>query len=172
MNDEYLLVDGYNIIHAWDELKAIANYDLDSARQKLIDIMSDYQGYKQINIIVVFDAYNIKGNTRIINKNSNPNVNVVYTKEAETADRFIEKITHKMGRTNKIRVATSDKVEQIIILGNGATRVSAKELQEEVKHSKSKQRKKYIENRPPKNNLLEDNLPEDIKKWMEEFRRQ
>lgn len=170
MNDEYLLVDGYNIIHAWGELRAIAGEDLESARQKLINIMEDYRGYKDINIIIVFDAYKLKGN--IGKKYRYNNIDIVYTKEAETADRFIERITDKIGRIKKVRVATSDALEQIIILGKGATRLSARELKQEIDFSKKRQREKYIEKHPPKNNLLEDNLPPDIKKWMEDFRRQ
>lgn len=170
MNDEYLLVDGYNIIHAWSELRKIAKEDLEGARQKLIHILSDYQGYKQINVIVIFDAYRIKGGTGEQYRYNN--VDIVYTKETETADHFIEKVAHKIGRTNKVRVATSDRLEQIIILGKGATRVSARELQIEINELKKLQRQKYIENRPPKNNPLEDNLPSDILEWMEKFKRQ
>lgn len=93
MNDEYLLVDGYNIIHSWDELKTIAYENLDAARQKLLHILSDYQGYKQINIIVIFDAYKVKGG--VTKKLKYNNIDIVYTKEAETADHFIEKTVTK-----------------------------------------------------------------------------
>lgn len=170
MNDEYLLIDGYNIIHSWSELKVIADKDLEGAREKLLSILEDYQGYTKINIVVIFDAYKLKGGTGKQCKHNN--INVVYTKEAETADHFIEKLTHKIGRTQKVKVATSDALEQIIILGKGATRLSARELQNEIKLSKKKQREKYIEKRPPKNNMLEDNLPPEIRQWMEDFRRQ
>lgn len=171
MNDDYLLVDGYNIIHAWSELKVFVDRnDLDGAREKLLHMMSDYQGCKQINIIVVFDAYNIKGSS--IRQFKYNNIDVVYTAEAETADRFIEKITHKIGRINRVQVATSDALEQVIILGKGATRLSARELHQEIKLAKKRQREIFIQNKPPKNNMLEDNLPEDIRQWMENFRRQ
>ncbi len=170
MNGEYLLVDGYNIIHSWSELKVIADENLDAARQKLLHILSDYQGYKQINIIVVFDAYKRKdGNTRQLKYN---NIDIVFTKEAETADHFIEKTVNKIGKIKKVRVATSDALEQTIILGKGATRLSARELKNEIDNFKKKQHQKYKDKLPIKNNMLEDNVPPEIKKWMEEFRRQ
>lgn len=170
MNDEYLLVDGYNIIHSWSELKAIADDDLESARQKLVNILADYQGYNKINIIVIFDAYMVKGSKG--KKYKYGNVDVVFTKEAETADHFIEKVTHKIGKIKNVKVATSDKLEQIIILGGGATRISAKELLEEINTSKKSQHKRYIDKRPPKENLLEDRLSPEMREWMEKVRRQ
>lgn len=127
---EYLLVDGYNIIFAWDELKKIAQDNLDIARNRLIDRLCNYQGFKQCNLILVFDAYKVKGGKRNVEKVHN--INVVYTKEAETADMYIEKVTHEIGRQHRVRVATSDNLEQVIILGNGATRVSAGEFEREV----------------------------------------
>ena len=127
---EYLLVDGYNIIHAWDNLKELADTDLDIARNRLIDIMCNYQGFRQCNLILVFDAYKIKGGKRSVEKIHN--ISVVYTKEAETADMYIEKVTHEIGKKFRVRVATSDNLEQIIILGNGASRISAAEFQKEV----------------------------------------
>lgn len=128
---EYLLVDGYNIIFAWDELKEIARNSLEAARDRLIDILCNYQGFKQCELILVFDAYKVKGNTGSVEKIHN--INVVYTKEAETADMYIEKTTHELGKKHRVRVATSDSLEQIIILGNGATRISANEFLSEVK---------------------------------------
>ena len=126
-----MLVDGYNIIFAWDELKELAKDNLNMARDRLIDILCNYQGFKQCNLILVFDAYKVKGNVGSAEKIHN--INVVYTKEAETADMYIEKITHEIGKKHRVRVATSDNLEQIIILGNGATRLSANELLQEVK---------------------------------------
>ncbi len=128
---EYMLVDGYNIIFAWDELKAIAKDNLDAARAQLINIMCNYQGFKQNNLILVFDAYKVKGNHREIEKENN--ITVVYTKEAETADMYIEKVAHELGKKHRVRVATSDNVEQLIILGSGGIRVSATEFHDEVK---------------------------------------
>lgn len=128
---EYLLVDGYNIIFAWDELKNIAEKDIDAARNRLIDILCNYRGFKQCELILVFDAYKVKGNVREIETVNN--ISVVYTKEAETADMYIEKVTRELGKKHRVRVATSDNLEQIIILGNGAYRMSAAELLEDVR---------------------------------------
>lgn len=128
---EYLLVDGYNIIFAWEELVKIAEKDLESARNRLIDIMCNYRGFKQCELILVFDAYKVKGNTREVERINN--ISVVYTKEAETADMYIEKVTRELGKKHRVRVATSDNVEQIIIMGGGALRMSAEELFAEVK---------------------------------------
>ncbi len=127
---EYLLVDGYNIIFAWDELNAIARNNLDAARAQLINVLCNYQGFKQNNVILVFDAYKVKGNHREIEKENN--ITVVYTKEAETADMYIEKTAHELGKNHRVRVATSDNVEQLIILGSGGIRVSAAEFHDEV----------------------------------------
>ncbi len=127
---EYLLVDGYNIIFSWDELNRLAKENLDLARTRLINILCNYQGFRRCNLILVFDAYRVKGNHREIE--TEMGITVVYTKEAETADMFIEKTAHEIGRKHRVRVATSDNVEQIIILGNGAVRVSATEFLAEV----------------------------------------
>ncbi len=127
---EYLLVDGYNIIFAWDELKKLAAEDLDAARSRLINILCNYQGFKQCELILVFDAYKVKGNDREVEKFHN--ISVVYTKEAETADMYIEKVSHELSKEYRVRAATSDGAEQIIILGNGAFRVSAEEFRREV----------------------------------------
>ncbi len=129
--EEYILVDGYNIIFAWDELKALAKDSLNSARDRLIDILCNYQGFRQCNVILVFDAYKVKGNTGSVEKIHN--IDVVYTKEAETADMYIEKTSHELSKKHRVRVATSDSLEQIIILGGGATRISADEFLHEIK---------------------------------------
>ena len=128
---EYLLVDGYNIIFAWDELNKLAKENLDLARTTLINRLCNYQGFKQNNVIVVFDAYRVSGHHREVEQHHN--VSVVYTKESETADTYIEKVTHELSKSHRVRVATSDGTEQIIILGNGAFRVSAAEFEDEVK---------------------------------------
>ncbi|NBI62736.1 GTP-binding protein [Clostridiales bacterium] len=130
---EYLLVDGYNIIFAWDELKALAKVSLDAAREALIEILSNYQGYRKCRIIAVFDAYKVKGGERRFE--THDNIDVVYTKEAETADTYIEKATYEMAKKYYVRVATSDNLEQMIILGNGAFKVSAQEFQAEVERA-------------------------------------
>ena len=129
---EYLLVDGYNIIFAWDELNALAKDSLEAARHKLMDILCNYQGYQKCNLILVFDAYRVPGSPGSIEQYHN--IHVVYTKEAETADMFIERVTHEIGRNRRVRVATSDGMEQIIILGHGALRVSARMFHEEVQN--------------------------------------
>ncbi|MBQ8176434.1 MAG: TetM/TetW/TetO/TetS family tetracycline resistance ribosomal protection protein, partial [Oscillospiraceae bacterium] len=128
---EYLLVDGYNIIFAWEDLNKLARENLDLARNTLINRLCNYQGFKQNNVIVVFDAYKVAGQHREVEQHHN--VSVVYTKESETADSYIEKVTHELSKSHRVRVATSDGTEQIIILGNGAFRVSAAEFEDEVK---------------------------------------
>lgn len=127
---EYLLVDGYNIIFAWDELKRIASENLDAARGRLIHILSNYRGFRQCEVILVFDAYRVKGNPGSIEQSGG--ISIVYTKEAETADTYIERISHELSHDYRVRVATSDGQEQIIILGNGAYRMSAEELRQEI----------------------------------------
>ena len=128
---EYLLVDGYNVIFSWDNLKKLADSSIDGARNAIINILCNYQGYKRCEVIVVFDAYKVKGNHREIEKVNN--ITVVYTKEAETADMYIEKASLDLAKKHKVRVVTSDALEQVIILGNGALRVSSREFQGEVK---------------------------------------
>ena len=128
---EYLLVDGYNVIFSWDNLKKLADSSIDGARNALINILCNYQGYKRCEVIVVFDAYKVKGNHCEIEKVNN--ITVVYTKEAETADMYIEKASLDLAKKHKVRVVTSDALEQVIILGNGALRVSSREFQGEVK---------------------------------------
>ena len=127
---EYLLVDGYNIIFAWDELKAVAGESLDAARKALCDLLCNYQGCRRCEVIAVFDAYKVRGGQGSVEKYHN--IHVVYTKEAETADAYIERATYELGKRHRVRVATSDGPEQLIILGHGALRVSASAFREEV----------------------------------------
>ncbi len=127
---EYILVDGYNIIFAWDELRKLAKDNLDAARERLIERLRNYQGFRQCAVIVVFDAYKVKGNPGSVDKLGG--LTVVYTKEAETADMYIEKAAYSLAKSSRVRVATSDALEQIIILGGGALRVSASAFLEEV----------------------------------------
>lgn len=127
---EYLLVDGYNVIFAWDELKSVAAERLDAARRMLCDLMSDYQGFRKCEVIVVFDAYKVKGGIEKVEKYHN--IHVVYTKEAETADAYIERTTYQIGREHRVRVVSSDGAEQVIILGHGALRVSAAGFHDEM----------------------------------------
>lgn len=135
----YLLVDGYNIIFAWDDLKEAAEQSLDLAREMLINRMANYRGFTQCRLILVFDAYKVKDNPGEVEEIHG--ISVVYTKEAETADMYIEKVTHELGRKHRVRVATSDNLEQLIILGAGAVRVSAAEFQREVEEAEDEIRK-------------------------------
>ncbi len=136
---EYLLVDGYNVIYSWDNLRELAESSIDGARTALINILCNYTGYKKCETILVFDAYKVKGNTREVEKIDN--ISVVYTKEAETADMYIEKTSHKLAKNNKVRVVTSDALEQLIILGSGALRVSSREFQFEVEQAQEEIRR-------------------------------
>ena len=170
MSKEFLLVDGYNMIHAWQELKELVEVSLESARQKLLDMLSNYKGSQKMNIIVVFDAYLVKGNVGKIFQYHN--ISVVNKKEEETADHFIERTVNRLPRHYKVSVATSDGLEQMIILGEGAQRVTAQELRQRILAEQKEIRKKYIENRPPKNNLLSDNIDKDALDWIEALRRQ
>ena len=127
---EYLLVDGYNVIFAWDDLKALARESLDGARARLIELLSNYRGFQKCEVILVFDAYKVPHGTGDVAKFHN--IYVVYTKEAETADAYIEKATYELGKKHRVRVVTSDGVEQLIILGHGALRVSARSFRAEL----------------------------------------
>lgn len=171
MAKEFLLVDGYNIIHAWDELKELAEeVSLESARQRLMDILSNYKGTKKATVILVFDGYLVKGNIGTVQEYHN--IYVVYTKEAETADHYIERVVTALPKYYKVRVATSDGLEQLIIHGQGAIRMTARELYSEVQAVEAELREKFIQNRPPKNNILADHLDEESLAWFENLRRQ
>lgn len=133
---EYLLIDGYNVIFAWEHLK---NMSFDGAREALINILCNYQGYKKCEVIVVFDAYKVKGQQRELERVND--ISVVYTKEAETADMYIEKASHRLAKHHRVRVVTSDGMEQLIILGNGALRVSSRAFLEEVRDAEEEIRR-------------------------------
>ena len=126
-------MDGYNIIFAWEDLKKIAADNLDAARAQLIHILANYRGWRQCSLILVFDAYRVKDNPGSVEEQSG--ISIVYTKEAETADTYIERISHELAKDCRVRVATSDGTEQIIILGNGAFRMSAEELRQEIRET-------------------------------------
>lgn len=128
--EEYLLVDGYNILYAWDELRELMQVTVDGARSRLMDILCNYQAYRKVHVIVVFDAYKVVGG--VGSAQDYHNIHVVYTKEAETADQYIEKFAHKMGRKFRVTVATSDGLEQLIIRGQGCLLMSAADLREDV----------------------------------------
>lgn len=165
--EAYLLVDGYNIVFAWKELKEIANYNIDTARTKLLDILCNYQGIKKNKIIVVFDAYRVQGHRVEISDYNN--IHVVYTKEAETADQYIEKFVHQHHGNYSITVATSDSLEQIIIRGNGAALLSANELMEEIEWDNKKMMEDYSEKYRMKRNSLSDTLSEEDKEQFKKF---
>lgn len=152
---ECLLVDGYNVIHSWSELKELANENLDVARNRLIDILGNYQGYRQCTLIIVFDAYKVKGNIGSVEHLHN--VHIVYTKEAQTADMYIERTTHQLSQEYNVIVATSDALEQTIVIGRGARRMSSRELKLEVE-ALTKMKKEEFERKQEKsrNFLLED----------------
>ncbi|MCQ2510747.1 MAG: TetM/TetW/TetO/TetS family tetracycline resistance ribosomal protection protein [Lachnospiraceae bacterium] len=161
---EYLLVDGYNIIFSWDDLKKLAEKNIDAARDRLMDLMCDYQGYKKCTLIVVFDAYKVKGGREHVMQYHN--IYVVYTREAETADQYIEKAVHEIGHKHKVTVATSDALEQMIIMGGGAIRLSSKGLLDEVKRSSKEMKEEYLEKMSSsgKNYLLDGISPEVAEK--------
>ena len=166
--DEYLLVDGYNIIFAWPELNELSKDNLDSARRKLMDILCNYQGYKGCNLILVFDAYKVEGHQEEVL--TYHNIHVVYTKEAETADQYIEKTVHKIGRQHQVTVATSDGLEQIIIMGQGASRISARGLKEEIEETRKQLRQEWHQHRQSSHTYLFDHADAETAKLMEEVR--
>ncbi|MGN1140325.1 MAG: NYN domain-containing protein [Oliverpabstia sp.] len=165
---EYLLVDGYNIIFAWEDLKDLADANIDAARDKLTDMLCNYQGYKKCVLILVFDAYKVKGNPGSVQKYHN--IHVVYTKEAETADQYIEKTVHEIGRKNHVTVATSDRLEQVIILGQGGTRMSARELREDMELVAGQIREETGKRRMSDKNYLFDGLDQDAAEYIEAVR--
>lgn len=165
---EYLLVDGYNIIFAWEDLKELAAFNIDGAREKLMDILCNYQGFKKCTLILVFDAYKVKGNPGSVE--TYHNIHVVYTKEAETADQYIEKTVHEIGRKYRVTVATSDQLEQVIILGQGGRRMSARELLEDVIEVRQQIRETAREKRSSEKNYLFDHLDEETAARMERIR--
>ena len=165
---EYLLVDGYNVIFAWDDLKELAAVDIGAARDKLMDILCNYQGFKKCVLILVFDAYKVEGYALEIQKYRN--IHVVYTKEAETADQYIEKVVHHIGRKYHVTVVTSDGVEQVITMGQGGTRVSSRDFLEEVRLTEKMIREEAEKHRENGRNYLFDHMDEELVKEMEEVR--
>lgn len=165
---QYLLVDGYNIIFAWDFLKELAETSLEAARGKLMDILCNYQGFIGDTLIVVFDAYRVKGNPGEIFKYHN--IHVVYTKEAETADQYIEKTTHELGHKHRVTVATSDNLEQVIVMGQGARRLSATDFLEEVEHAEQEIRRINRERRNNGKNYLLEHADDETAELLENVR--
>ena len=153
VNPEYIIVDGYNVIFAWDEMRDLATKNIDSAREAFIEILENYQSYKKVGMVVVFDGYKVAGN--IGSKLKYGNLEVVYTKEAETADRFIEKTAFEMGRKFDIKVVTSDRPVQMAALGDGAMRMSAREFFAEVINTSEEIRSKLDKQKISKNRPFE-----------------
>ena len=168
--EEYLLVDGYNIIFAWDDLKELAQENIHAACDKLMDILSDYQGYRKCTLILVFDAYKVEGHGEEVIPYHN--IYVVYTKEAETADQYIEKTVHRIGRQYEVTVATSDRLEQIIVLGQGAHRISAKGLKTEIEDTRKAAAANWYERRQSSRTYLFDNVSEEVSRHLEKLRKE
>ena len=166
--EEYLLVDGYNIIFAWDDLRELSETDLAAARGKLADILCDYQGYRKCTLILVFDAYKVEGNPGEVARYHN--IHIVYTREAETADQYIEKTVRRISRKHEVTVATSDALEQVIILGQGARRMSAAGLKEEVELARKELREEHLGRGEGLRHYLFDHLGEEEAEEMERVR--
>ena len=165
---EYLLVDGYNVIFAWEELKELAKVSIEAARDKLMDILCNYQGYKKCVLILVFDAYKVEGYALEIQKYHN--IHVVYTKEAETADQYIEKVVHHIGRKYHVTVVTSDGVEQVITMGQGGTRISSRDFLEEIEYTRKLIEEDNEKQRVSDRNYLFDHADEEFVRKMEKIR--
>ncbi len=168
VQETYLLVDGYNIIFSQDALKELAAADLGSARQRLMDALSNYQGFWGGTLILVFDAYRVEGHAESVNRYHN--IYVVFTREAETADQYIERTVHRIGKNASVTVATSDALEQVIIYAQGARRMSAGELWEELERTRQQIRETWEKQRESKKNYLFDQLSEEMAGRMEEIR--
>ncbi len=167
--EEYLLVDGYNIIFAWEELHELAKVTIDGARHKLMDILCNYQGYRKCILILVFDAYKVEGN--IGQAIQYHNIHVVYTKEAETADQYIEKLAHEMGKNHQVTVATSDGLEQLIIRGEGCRLWSAKDFREEVERVNQEIHRDHLDRLPKgRGNYMFGGTDEELARYLEEIR--
>lgn len=164
---KYLLVDGYNIIFFWENLKSLAQNSLDHARVRLIEMLSNFSGFTHENIILVFDAHKVNGGIENVERRNN--IIVVYTKEKETADNYIERAVKVLAKKYSVRVATSDATEQIIILGSGAFVVSAAAFEDEVNATLG-DISKIVGKKPIKNNLLIDNLDKDTMQKLEQMR--
>ena len=161
-------MDGYNVIFAWEDLKELADVNIEAARNKLMDILCNYQGFRKCTVILVFDAYKVDGYALEIQKYHN--IHVVYTKQAETADQYIEKVVHQIGRRYHVTVVTSDGVEQVVTLGQGGTLISSREFREEVKIVRRLIREEYESRRESGKNYLFDHMDEELAREMEEVR--
>ena len=166
--EEYLLVDGYNVIFVWDDLHELSEVNIEGARGKLMDILCNYQGYKKNTIILVFDGYKVPGNQGEVIKYHN--IYVVYTKEAETADQYIEKAVPEIAKKHRVSVATSDALEQMIIIGQGAHRISARDLFEEIKITSQQMREEHMQTTKDAKQYLFEGLSENMAEFMDDVR--
>jgi predicted RNA-binding protein with PIN domain len=167
--NEYLVVDGYNIIGSWPQLVKLKDIHLEEARDQLIHMLADYQAFTGIHVCVVFDAYHIPG---LGGKYEQSKLTIVYTKERETADELIESLVSEMiGRRKRVYVATSDMTEQNVIFGKGALRISARELLEKIKENDKELHRKISEHTSPTRNSLDNNLSKELKQLFEKWRR-
>ncbi len=165
---EYLLVDGYNVIFAWDDLKELAKENIEAARNKLMDILCNYQGFKKCVLILVFDAYKVDNfNMEVLKYH---NIHVVYTKKAETADQYIEKVVHEIGRKYHVTVVTSDGVEQVITLGQGGTLISSREFLNEIEFTRRQIQEEYEKHKDQGKNYLFHHMDRELAADMEKIR--
>ncbi|MCL2386813.1 MAG: NYN domain-containing protein [Defluviitaleaceae bacterium] len=168
MPTHYLLVDGYNVIHANAGLSVLAVDSLETARRKLCDALCEFRALSRYRIIVVFDAHQVAGGEGSVETHNG--IKVVFTKEAETADHYIERAAYKYASKSKITVATSDTLEQIIILGSGASRISAQDLWTEIETARAEVLQRYNKTRPIKRNPIESFLDEETARKLDEMR--
>jgi len=165
---EYLILDGYNIINSWEDIFDLSKDSLEDCRDKLINILSNYQGYRKANIIIVFDAHMVKDSQEKVEPFDN--LKVVFTKENETADNYIEKFVHKLGSIHTIRVVTSDYLEQTMVLGNGGIRITPRELKVEIENVDREERN-VLENKPLNANYLMGHIKPELLEKLEKIRR-
>ncbi|WP_242825901.1 NYN domain-containing protein [Metaclostridioides mangenotii] len=167
---QYLIIDGYNIINAWEDLRALAREDLEDSREKLIDEVIEYAEFSGYKAIIVFDAYNVKNSREKVEKREH--ITVVYTKEHQTADSYIEKFITTLSEYDDVKVVTNDYAEQQIILGKGAARVSARELRLDIDNSKVKIREKNVVfGKKIDRNRLDERLDKEILSKLENIRK-
>ncbi len=167
---EYLILDGYNVINGWPKVQKISEVNLDEARSALIDLMAEYKSFKGIEIIIVFDAYLVKGTKKL--KESIKDVEVVYTKERETADSYIERLIKELSERNHVSVVTNDWAEQQIILGSGATRITVRELALDFDAAKGKINRRSEKLGKVISNSISKNIDHEILRKLEKFRKE
>jgi predicted RNA-binding protein with PIN domain len=165
---EYLVIDGYNVINSWTDVFNLEEDTLEECREKFLDIISNFQGYRKLNIIVVFDAHMVKGSQE--KRENYDKVSVVFTREKETADNYIERLVYNLGNTHTIRVVTSDYMEQTIVLSNGGVRVTPAELRQEIQKAERNGRN-TLERRPVNNSPLMSRIKPDLARKLEKMRR-